>query len=121
MQLIVRGNRTHVLDVAASANVEVLRAQLAQLEVRLRLFRPKMFKRLSCQGVDAEELNLFCSGAPLEVRNGHWCQESVCIHDQGESAVFVGFLPFASLLDYYHGFIREAGPAHSQPLYGGNV
>ena len=27
-----------------------------------------MFKRLSCQGVDAEELNLFCSGAPLEVR-----------------------------------------------------
>ena len=68
MQLIVRGNRTHVLDVAASANVEVLRAQLAQLEVRLRLFRPKMFKRRSFQGVDAEELNLFCSGAPLEVR-----------------------------------------------------
>ena len=49
MQLIVRGNRTHVLDVSATANVEVLRAQLAQLE-----------------GVDAEELNLFCSGAPLE-------------------------------------------------------
>ena len=69
MQLIVRGNRTHVLDVSATANVEVLRAQLAQLEVReIRSFRPKMFKRLSCQGVDAEELNLFCSGAPLEVR-----------------------------------------------------
>merc|ERR1712189_86242 len=41
--------QTHVLDVAPSANVEALRAQLSLLE-----------------GVDAEQLNLFCSGAPLE-------------------------------------------------------
>merc|ERR1739842_179307 len=40
---------THVLDVAPTANVEALRAQLSLLE-----------------GVDAEQLNLFCSGAPLE-------------------------------------------------------
>merc|ERR1719334_343022 len=49
MQLIVRGNLTHVLDVAPDANVEALKAQLSLLE-----------------GVDAEQLNLFCSGAPLE-------------------------------------------------------
>merc|ERR1712079_434485 len=41
--------QTHVLDVAPTANVEALRAQLSLLE-----------------GVDAEQLNLFCSGAPLE-------------------------------------------------------
>merc|ERR1712203_498482 len=46
---IVRGEQTHVLDVAPTANVEALRAQLSLLE-----------------GVDAEQLNLFCSGAPLE-------------------------------------------------------
>merc|ERR1711951_21468 len=46
---IVRDEQTHVLDVAPSANVEALRAQLSLLE-----------------GVDAEQLNLFCSGAPLE-------------------------------------------------------
>merc|ERR1712203_972893 len=40
---------THVLDVAPTANVEALRAQLSLLE-----------------GVDAEQPNLFCSGAPLE-------------------------------------------------------
>merc|ERR1711879_8793 len=40
---------THVLDVAPTANVQALRAQLSLLE-----------------GVDAEQLNLFCSGAPLE-------------------------------------------------------
>merc|ERR1711944_95355 len=39
---------THVLDVAPTANVEALRAQLSLLE-----------------GVDAEQLNLFFSGAPL--------------------------------------------------------
>merc|ERR1712109_438275 len=49
MQLIVRGEQTHVLDVAPTANVQALRAQLSLLE-----------------GVDAEQLNLFCSGAPLE-------------------------------------------------------
>merc|ERR1712083_629120 len=43
------GEQTHVLDVAPTANVEALRAQLSLLE-----------------GVDAEQLNLFCSGAPLE-------------------------------------------------------
>merc|ERR1711909_171646 len=49
MQLIVRGEQTHVLDMGPTANVEALRAQLSLLE-----------------GVDAEQLNLFCSGAPLE-------------------------------------------------------
>merc|ERR1712062_768362 len=49
MQLIVRGEQTHVLDVAPTANVQALRAQLSLLE-----------------GVDAEQLNLFCSGAFLE-------------------------------------------------------
>merc|ERR1712241_606822 len=43
------GEQTHVLDVAPTANVQALRAQLSLLE-----------------GVDAEQLNLFCSGAPLE-------------------------------------------------------
>ena len=33
MQLIVRGEQTHVLDVAPTANVEALRAQLSLLEV----------------------------------------------------------------------------------------
>merc|ERR1712243_449030 len=49
MQLIVRGNQTHILDVAPSANVGCLKAQLSLLE-----------------GVDVEQLNLFCSGSPLE-------------------------------------------------------
>merc|ERR1711972_312736 len=49
MQLIVRSQSTHVLDVAAEANVEVLRAQLALLE-----------------GVEPEMLSLFCCGTPLE-------------------------------------------------------
>nr|ALS04609.1 40S ribosomal protein S30 [Pseudodiaptomus poplesia]ALS04795.1 40S ribosomal protein S30 [Pseudodiaptomus poplesia]ALS04888.1 40S ribosomal protein S30 [Pseudodiaptomus poplesia] len=49
MQLIVRSQSTHVLDVAPDANVEVLRKQLALLE-----------------GVEPESLNLFCSGSPLE-------------------------------------------------------
>ena len=35
MQLIVRGEQTHVLDVAPTANVEALRAQLSLLEVGL--------------------------------------------------------------------------------------
>ena len=35
MQLIVRGEQTHVLDVAPTANVEALRAQLSLLEVNL--------------------------------------------------------------------------------------
>merc|ERR1711864_51479 len=48
-ELIVRGNLTWVLDVSPTANVEALKAQLSLLE-----------------GVDAEQLNLFCSGAPLE-------------------------------------------------------
>merc|ERR1712107_738544 len=43
------GEQTHVLYVAPTANVQALRAQLSLLE-----------------GVDAEQLNLFCSGAPLE-------------------------------------------------------
>jgi len=49
MQLIVRSQCTHVLDVAPEANVEVLRSQLALLE-----------------GVEPEMLNLFCAGSPLE-------------------------------------------------------
>merc|ERR1719335_1339955 len=49
MQLIVRGAQTHILDVSPEANVECLKAQLSLLE-----------------GVDVEQLNLFCSGAPLE-------------------------------------------------------
>merc|ERR1712042_146725 len=46
---IVNGNQTHVLDVSPEADVACLRAQLSMLE-----------------GVDCEQLNLFCSGAPLE-------------------------------------------------------
>ena len=63
---------------------------------------PKLFKRQSCQGVDAQELKFFCSGAPLEVRiwillsTGCLC---ICIHDQGECRFF-GFLAFPSLQDY---------------------
>merc|ERR1712107_341635 len=49
MQLIVNGSKTHVLEVAPEANVAQLRAQLSLLE-----------------GVDCEQLNLFCSGSPLE-------------------------------------------------------
>ena len=49
MQLIVNGNQTHVLDVSPEADVVCLRAQLSLLE-----------------GVDCKQLNLFCSGAPLE-------------------------------------------------------
>merc|ERR1712012_1048188 len=49
MQLIVNGSQTHVLEVAPEANVAILRAQLSMLE-----------------GVDCEQLNLFCSGSPLE-------------------------------------------------------
>merc|ERR1712227_531012 len=49
MQLIVHGSKTHVLEVAPEANVAQLRAQLSLLE-----------------GVDCEQLNLFCSGSPLE-------------------------------------------------------
>ena len=45
MQLIVRGEQTHVLDVAPTANVQALRAQLSLLEV--------------C--VPSESLNLNCS------------------------------------------------------------
>merc|ERR1711976_1053702 len=48
-QLIVNGSQTHVLEVSPEANVAVLRAQLSMLE-----------------GVDCEQLNLFCSGSPLE-------------------------------------------------------
>merc|ERR1711870_159532 len=43
------GSQTHVLEVAPEANVAQLRAQLSMLE-----------------GVDCEQLNLFCSGSPLE-------------------------------------------------------
>jgi len=49
MQLIVNGSQTHVLEVSPEANVAQLRAQLSMLE-----------------GVDCEQLNLFCSGSPLE-------------------------------------------------------
>merc|ERR1712173_132971 len=49
MQLVVHGSQTHVLEVAPEANVAQLRAQLSMLE-----------------GVDCEQLNLFCSGSPLE-------------------------------------------------------
>merc|ERR1712083_1241480 len=49
MQLIVRSSSTHVIDVSPEANVEVLRKQLALLE-----------------GVEADMLNLFCGGTPLE-------------------------------------------------------
>ena len=45
MQLIVRGEQTHVLDVAPTANVQALRAQLSLLEV----------------GVPSESLDLNCS------------------------------------------------------------
>merc|ERR1711963_1046 len=46
---IVNGSQTHVLEVSPEANVAQLRAQLSLLE-----------------GVDCEQLNLFCSGSPLE-------------------------------------------------------
>merc|ERR1712126_663211 len=49
MQLIVNGSQTHVLEVSPEANVAQLRAQLSMLE-----------------GVGCEQLNLFCSGSPLE-------------------------------------------------------
>ena len=49
MQLIVNGSQTHVVEVSPEANVAQLRAQLSMLE-----------------GVDCEQLNLFCSGSPLE-------------------------------------------------------
>ena len=49
MQLIVTGSQTHVVEVSPEANVAQLRAQLSMLE-----------------GVDCEQLNLFCSGSPLE-------------------------------------------------------
>merc|ERR1712106_349349 len=49
MQLIVNGNQTHVLDVSPDADVAQLRVQLSMLE-----------------GIDCEQLNLFCSGSPLE-------------------------------------------------------
>merc|ERR1719189_314773 len=49
MQLIVNGSQTHVLAVAPDADVATLKAQLSLLE-----------------GVDCEQLNLFCSGSPLE-------------------------------------------------------
>jgi len=49
MQLIVNGSQTHVLEVSPEANVSQLRAQLSMLE-----------------GIDCEQLNLFCSGSPLE-------------------------------------------------------
>nr|ALS04056.1 40S ribosomal protein S30 [Acartia pacifica] len=49
MQLIVRSQNTHVIDVAPEANVEVLRAQLAQLE-----------------GVEAAALSLSAAGTMLE-------------------------------------------------------
>merc|ERR1711946_40072 len=45
----INGSQTHVLQVAPEANVAQLRAQLSMLE-----------------GVDCEQLNLFCSGSPLE-------------------------------------------------------
>merc|ERR1712142_428437 len=48
-ELIVNGNQTHVLDVAPDADVACLKAQLSMLE-----------------GVDCEQLRLFCAGAPLE-------------------------------------------------------
>merc|ERR1712111_29058 len=44
-----RDLQTHVLEVSPEANVAQLRAQLSMLE-----------------GVDCEQLNLFCSGSPLE-------------------------------------------------------
>merc|ERR1712154_265001 len=49
MQLILNGSQTHVVEVSPEANLSQLRAQLSMLE-----------------GVDCEQLNLFCSGAPLE-------------------------------------------------------
>merc|ERR1712059_71003 len=57
-----RGQLTHVLDVSPTANVEALKAQLSLLE-----------------GVDAEQLNLFCSGSPLEdeVSLAFLCSQSV--------------------------------------------
>jgi len=49
MQLIVRSQETHVIDIPVEANVESLRAQLAQLE-----------------GVSPAQLNLSCAGTMLE-------------------------------------------------------
>ena len=71
MQLIVNGSQTHVLQVAPEANVAQLRAQLSMLE------------GVDCEQVNGDELtaqynyqcnlyhsiyqlNLFCSGSPLE-------------------------------------------------------
>ena len=49
MQLIVRSQNTHVIEIAPEANVETLRAQLSQLE-----------------GVSADQLNLTCAGTLLQ-------------------------------------------------------
>eukprot|EP00088_Acartia_fossae_P062974 TRINITY_DN7646_c0_g2_i1.p1 TRINITY_DN7646_c0_g2~~TRINITY_DN7646_c0_g2_i1.p1 ORF type:complete len:131 (+),score=52.61 TRINITY_DN7646_c0_g2_i1:31-423(+) len=49
MQLIVRSQNTHVIEIAPHANVETLRAQLAQLE-----------------GVSVDQLNLSCAGSMLQ-------------------------------------------------------
>jgi small subunit ribosomal protein S30e len=49
MQLIVRGNQTHVVEVDSDNTVLALKLQLSLLE-----------------NVDLSAINLFCSGAPVE-------------------------------------------------------
>ena len=48
MQLIIRGSVGHVLDVSSDSTVAALKHKLAELE-------------------GAQEVNLFCAGAPVEV------------------------------------------------------
>merc|ERR1712062_810726 len=62
MQLIVNGSQTHVVEVSPEANVAQLRVQLSMLE-----------------GVDCEQLNLFCSGSPLEAESTLGALENLTI------------------------------------------
>ena len=83
MQLIVNGSKTHVLEVAPEANVAQLRAQLSLLEgvdceqVK-NIIEKKISRRLVSYIIYQSlillfklifihvQLNLFCSGSPLE-------------------------------------------------------
>ena len=71
MQLIVNGSQTHVLQVAPEANVAQLRAQLSMLEgVDCEQVNGDELTTAHCNFVNVTylifQLNLFCSGSPLE-------------------------------------------------------
>ena len=69
MQLIVNGSQTHVLEVAPEANVAQLRAQLSMLEgVDCEQVCPLQLSPCSVLSLAPLhiQLNLFCSGSPLE-------------------------------------------------------